>query len=127
MQQLHAQELTTEFDFDNSYPYTQMLIDQINKKNDSWAIRWYASAFLENKYTLYPTKTLVKNIGLDMSGTHSGIDATLNDSSLSAESFTDIDKIEIQEHKEAKELIINFFRNKYKKGIKQRIINFFSK
>ncbi|MFD1188891.1 glycosyltransferase, partial [Pontibacter rugosus] len=85
LQQLHAQELTTEFDFDNSYPYTQMLIDQINKKNDSWAIRWYASAFLENKYTLYPTKTLVKNIGLDMSGTHSGIDATLNDSSLSAE------------------------------------------
>ena len=36
------------FDFCGSYPYVKMLKNQINKKNDSWAIRWYASAFLAN-------------------------------------------------------------------------------
>src|SRR5690606_21058947 len=54
-----------------TYPYTKMLEDQIAGKNDSWAIRWYASAFLNNMLTLYPGKSLVHNIGNDASGTHS--------------------------------------------------------
>jgi putative methyltransferase (TIGR04325 family) len=59
-----------DFDIQNAYPYTKMLEDQIIGKVNSWAIRWYASAFLANKFTLYPKKSLVKNIGLDGSGTH---------------------------------------------------------
>ena len=47
-----------------------MLVDQINNKNDSWAIRWYASTFVKNMYTLYPSKSFVQNIGTDGSGTH---------------------------------------------------------
>ena len=47
-----------------------MLKDQINGKNDSWAIRWHASMFLENKLCLYPGRSLVKNIGLDATGTN---------------------------------------------------------
>ncbi len=49
-----------------------MLEDQINGKNNSWAIRWNASAFLNNKLTLYPGRSLVQNIGHDNSGAHSG-------------------------------------------------------
>jgi hypothetical protein len=47
-----------------------MLKDQIDGKVDSWAIRWYASAFIKDKLTLYPSRSLVKNIGMDGSGTH---------------------------------------------------------
>jgi hypothetical protein len=61
-----------EFDFNNSYGYFTMLQDQIKGKNNSWAVRWYASAFLADMYTLYPYPSLVQNIGLDNSGTHSG-------------------------------------------------------
>jgi len=61
-----------KFDYNGSYPYTKMLKDQIKGKNNSWAIRWYASAFLNDMLTLYPRKSLVKNIGLDYSGTHCG-------------------------------------------------------
>ena len=50
-----------------------MLKDQIEGRNNSWAIRWYAAAFLANKFCLYPGKSLVENIGIDGSGTHSGI------------------------------------------------------
>jgi hypothetical protein len=47
-----------------------MLQAQINGLNDSWAIRWYASAFLADKLTLYPGRSLVHNIGNDGTGTH---------------------------------------------------------
>jgi hypothetical protein len=68
--QLRQRKLTKLFDYNGAYPYTKMLEHQINGKNDSWAIRWYASAFLANKLTLYPGRSLVHNIGNDNSGTH---------------------------------------------------------
>lgn len=60
------------FDFDGNYAYAEMLKQQINGKVNSWAIRWYASAFLANKLTLYPGISLVQNIGNDSTGTHRG-------------------------------------------------------
>jgi hypothetical protein len=72
LKQLKSKNLVNEFDLFGSYPFTQMLEDQISGKNDSWAIRWHASNFVLNKLTLYPSKSLVKNIGFDGSGTHTG-------------------------------------------------------
>ncbi len=69
---LKEKKLTKKFDLDGCYPYTQMLRNQVEGKNNSWAVRWHASAFLANKFTLYPGKSLVTNIGLDGSGTHCG-------------------------------------------------------
>ena len=68
--ELERRDLIYEFDYDGSYPYTTMLKNQIAGKNNSWAIRWYASAFLADKLTLYPGRSLVHNIGNDDSGTH---------------------------------------------------------
>lgn len=58
------------FDFNNTYNYMKMLRKQISGQNDSWAIRWNASAFLKNMLTLYPSRSLVQNIGGDESATH---------------------------------------------------------
>jgi len=58
------------FDLNGNYEYTKMLRHQTEGKVDSWAIRWYASAFLNSKLTLYPSKSLVRNIGGDGSGIH---------------------------------------------------------
>ncbi len=46
---------------------------QIQGRNDSWAVRWYAAAFLNEKLSLYPWKALVRNIGFDGSGRHRGV------------------------------------------------------
>jgi hypothetical protein len=67
---LRSRGLTRAFDMDGCYPYTQMLEDQINGRNDSWAVRWYASAFLQGCLTLYPGRSQVQNIGADGSGSH---------------------------------------------------------
>jgi hypothetical protein len=61
-----------EFDFGGAYPYSRMLRDANEGRNDSWAIRWYASAFLLGKLTLYPGSSQVQNIGADGSGIHVG-------------------------------------------------------
>jgi hypothetical protein len=70
--ELKRRNLTKRFDFNGAYSYSKMLADQIIGKNNSWAVRWHASAFLNNKYTLYPGKSLVLNIGNDGTGTHCG-------------------------------------------------------
>jgi glycosyltransferase involved in cell wall biosynthesis len=70
LKQFTSRALRSEFNFENSYDYIGMLEDQIAGRNNSWAIRWYASAFLKGKLTLYPPRALVQNIGMDGSGTH---------------------------------------------------------
>lgn len=70
--EIERRGLAREFDFDGAYPYTQMLRDQVAGRIDSWAIRWYASAFLASGLTLYPGSSRVRNIGQDGSGTHGG-------------------------------------------------------
>jgi hypothetical protein len=72
MNELNRRNLIDEFNFNGSYSFSGMLQDQIDGRNDSWAVRWYASAFLADKLTLYPGRSLVNNIGMDDSGTHCG-------------------------------------------------------
>jgi hypothetical protein len=72
LESLKSKHLEREFNFGGNYNYVGMLESQIKGKNDSWAVRWYASAFLENKLTLNPGTSLVQNIGNDSSGTHCG-------------------------------------------------------
>lgn len=50
-----------------------MLDDQMEGRINSWAIRWVYNQFKNNMWTVYPTKSLVKNIGNDLSGTHTPI------------------------------------------------------
>jgi hypothetical protein len=59
-----------EFDFNSSYPFYRMLKKKAKGKLDSWAILWYASAFVNNKYTLYPRQSLVQHIGNNLLATH---------------------------------------------------------
>lgn len=72
LQRLESCSDADDFDFGGVFPYRQMLIDQSLGKVDSWAIRWYASAFLDGLLTLYPGKSLVQNVGMEGSGTHHG-------------------------------------------------------
>jgi hypothetical protein len=59
-----------EFNIQGSMKYYRMLILQAIGMSDSWAIRWYASVFLNNGLCLHPGKSLVNNIGHDDSGMH---------------------------------------------------------
>jgi hypothetical protein len=60
--------LRRKFDLQGYFNYFQLLRSQREGRADSWGILWYASVFLRQGLTLYPRKTLVRNIGLDGSG-----------------------------------------------------------
>ncbi len=108
LSQIEKKKLKRQFDFDNSYPYLKMLENQIAGKNDSWAIRWYASAFLADKLTLYPGRSLVRNIGLDGSGTHCGkVDLG---QSLAPERRISIEKIDTAENAQARKSMVQYFK-----------------
>ena len=71
--EIRRRELSHAFDYEGAVGNTEMLQMQIEGRNNSWAIRWHASAFLAGKLTLYPGKSLVCNIGNDGSGEHCGV------------------------------------------------------
>lgn len=103
-----------DFNFYNSYNYLGMLSDQIQNKNDSWAIRWYASAYLNDMLTLYPGKTFVLNIGFDGSGTHSDSNDCYENNNLNDLNIFDFDSLDVEESIPAK-IKISKFNKKVKK------------
>lgn len=60
-----------EFNYDNSYPYYKMLKNRSNGKIKSWGVVWYWSVFKLGGLTLYPSETLIDQIGFDGSGENS--------------------------------------------------------
>lgn len=67
-----------EFSIEGTMNFWKQMTGFKNGKNNSWAIRWYASIFLRQGLTLNPSQSLVNNIGHDGSGTHSGISDIYN-------------------------------------------------
>ena len=76
---LQRRKLVKSFNLGGRYPYFRMLRQQILGKNDSWAIRWHASAFLAGLVTLYPGRSHVANIGTDGTGSHCRTNISLGD------------------------------------------------
>ncbi|GHT90456.1 hypothetical protein FACS1894122_00740 [Alphaproteobacteria bacterium] len=112
---IRSKNLEKKFDFNDTYPYVQMLEDQINKKNNSWAIRWSASIFLKNKLCLYPQKSFVHNIGFDGGGVHCG-ECHQYDVQL-ASHYETLKKIPTVENKNCRKRLGEFYRghdNKWK-------------
>lgn len=70
LNQIKEQGREYEFDCEGTEQFVKMLEDQISGKNNSWAIRMYASQFLHNKLQLHPGISLSRNIGFGKLATH---------------------------------------------------------
>jgi hypothetical protein len=93
-----------------------MLNNQIYGKCDSWCIRWHASAFLNNKLTLYPGMSLINNIGVDGTGVHCGT-TNYYDCEVSKHPI-DIKDIAVTDNEEVRRLVEEYLNN-----MKMPIIN----
>ena len=74
LNEIKSRKLSYEFNFNNSYPYIRMIRNVISGKISAWGVRWYASVFLKDKLTLFPSYSLVNHIGND--GTNVKVDST---------------------------------------------------
>lgn len=79
-------------------------------KNNSWAIRWYASIFLKGGLTLNPSASLIHNIGNDGSGIHSQKENTYN-VQLAKKAIKQFPSV-IEEDAKAYEAIRNFLKKR---------------
>ena len=70
LNKINSMNLSNEFSLEKRAGFYNMLKDTSKGKIDSWAIRWHASMYLQNKLTLYPKVSFIHNIGNDGSGTH---------------------------------------------------------
>jgi hypothetical protein len=100
--------------FNFSIAYTMNFWKQMEEfkagKNNSWAIRWYASIFLQNGLTLNPSQSLVHNIGHDGTGVHSNIESMygVNVSEEPIKQFP----TELKENEQAHQAIKRFLKNR---------------
>lgn len=103
----------------------KMLELQILGKINSWAIRWCYSQFKQNKYTIYPVKSKIKNIGFGEDATHGGVFidkhiVSLSEGKLNLNSEIKIDDRIIKSFKKHNDLNIigkiGYFLKKYNLG-----------
>ena len=113
LDELVRRHLIQEFDYNGAYPFSNMLKAQVKGANDSWAIRWHASAFLAGKLTLYPGRSLVHNSGNDGSGTHCGTSDSM-DIKLS-ETKINLNNIAVESSRIGREAFEIFFRQSQKR------------
>lgn len=105
---LSSQVQRHRFDVDGSYPYYDMLQQQSVGQLDVWGVRWYASMFRENGLCLYPTESLVQNIGMDGSGMHCNASTRFDVRLSGKEHWTFVETVE--ESGDAVAMISEFFR-----------------
>lgn len=67
---IYDKALRYKFNVNGSFPYTRMLFAQKAGKISSWAICWWWSFFNNDGLCLYPSLSLVKNIGFGEGASH---------------------------------------------------------
>ncbi len=114
-------KMIQDFSIDGTMNFWKQMKEFKKGKNNSWAIRWYASIFLKNGLTLNPGKSLIQNIGHDGTGVHSGLNEIYN-VVINPNPIRQFPQ-EIIEHQASYDLIKNFLKNR-KGSLKDRLLRF---
>ena len=109
IQQFDAKK-KSDFSIEHTMNFWKQIMDFKKGKNNSWAIRWYASIFLKGGLTLNPSHSLVNNIGHDGTGIHSGINDIYN-VIINPKEIKEF-PLEIKENQEAYSAIKGFLSNR---------------
>ncbi|MFM7021918.1 MAG: hypothetical protein ACKOXB_02995 [Flavobacteriales bacterium] len=106
---IEKNNLVAAFDVDGGMGYFSHLLMNREGTMKTWAVKWYATVFLQDGLCLYPSKTLVKNIGHDGSGENS-LQNLLFSKHLLYEREIVVERIKIKEDLRARKIISSFLR-----------------
>jgi len=109
-----------KFSIDGTMNFWKQMQDFKAGKNNSWAIRWYASIFLNGGLTLNPSHSLVHNIGHDGTGVHSNVENTyqVKITKKQVKKFP----AEIKEDEQAHQAIKHFLKNRKGSLVKRGLV-----
>ncbi|TXB63796.1 glycosyltransferase [Phaeodactylibacter luteus] len=108
-----------EFTIEDSGDFMHQLDMNISGSKKTWAVKWYASMFLNNGFALHPRQSLVNNIGHDGSGDNCGESDKCYWEKLAKEII--LEKIPIQESKLGRKKIVSYNHNKIKMSPVKRL------
>ncbi|MBE9869287.1 glycosyltransferase [Campylobacter concisus] len=101
----HDKNLQKKFNVGGEDLYNMLLL-QLQGKINSWAIRTALTSALNDKVTVYPIKSLVKNIGFDNSGVHCG-ETHAYDTVLDSVFLPEVSDVSVDDN------IVKIIRNKF--------------
>ncbi|MFA4867662.1 MAG: glycosyltransferase [Pedobacter sp.] len=101
-----------QFELEGGMNFWKHIMEFKHGRNNSWAIRWYASVFLKKGLSVNPALSLIENIGHDGSGVHSGVSTIYKGAvnNFRINSFPE----QLEEYKPGYQAVRNFL--KHRKG-----------
>ncbi len=107
---LNSKRKINQFNINGQGDFYDQLLE--NKKGNiyTWAVRWYASWYFEGGYSLFPERSLVRNIGMDSSGIHC---MTTDIFDSEAVEKIDVYKVKITENWKAKRQLSAYYKHKF--------------
>lgn len=101
-----------QFELEGGMNFWKHIMEFKHGRNNSWAIRWYATVFLNNGLSVNPALSLIENIGHDGSGVHSGV-STIYKGAINNFKITDFPDT-LEEYKPGYQAVRHFL--KHRKG-----------
>lgn len=103
--------LKKSFDIEGHMRNYCQLVDNKNGAYYTWAVRWYASWLWTGGYALFPSHSLIRNVGFDNSGEHCGeSQVTYNGQTID---YLSVHKQPIVENMKIRHEIDLFFKRQY--------------
>ena len=116
---LRAKSDQDRFDIDGAYPYFTQLKLHAAGKLDVWGVRWYATMFAAKGLCLYPSQSLVQNIGMDGSGMHCNSSSQFDVSLSKSEAWRFSDHVEesVTARNEIRSFFVRLLDHRQRSGI----------
>jgi len=105
-------QLRHQFELEGGMNFWKHVMEFKHGRNNSWAIRWYSSVFLNKGLSVNPALSLIENIGHDGSGVHSGV-STIYKGSINNFRITEFPE-KLEEYKPGYQAVRHFL--KHRKG-----------
>lgn len=109
LNEIQKMNLVSSFDIENSYNFFNDLTMNADGRLKTWAVKWYASFFIKNGFSLHPYPSFTNNIGHDGMGENCVQSDQFNWYKLSNTYVSR--KIDIVENKDARTAMREFYRN----------------
>ncbi|WP_299684320.1 DapH/DapD/GlmU-related protein [uncultured Dokdonia sp.] len=125
--EIKDKNLLQEVDQFGSDYLSSQLAHNISGRLNTWFVKWHVSVILQGGYTLYPSVSLVNNIGFDNTGVHNGATDDFENKILAP--TIAVKEITIEENKTAARSIVEFYKKNrtkplQKKNLKKKIRTF---
>lgn len=120
LNEIREHHLVEQFNIEGTADF----LDQLEKNEkgtiQTWAVKWYASLFLNSLYSLHPYPSLTQNIGNDGSGVNSSNTQCFNWKLLAVS--IEVKKIDIKESEEARQAMAAYYQKFAALTIRDRVV-----